>query len=188
MSSSCNRSSNLEQYRLDRGYTEFSILAVGSGLRTADRICSVCGESLDQDTAGNKKQFVIGHSGLGGSGRQITTVFKVMAHLCRECDTSGHQLQDYIQFDLTGLTQPQLVVQVGNDKVARIWRVVLEAYEKHVKETITRSYHGDAVPKIILQVTSLSEKHYSLETPDWRDPLANTPYAVIDKKWWQVWK
>ena len=169
--------------RLDHGYTEFSILAVPNVPFLSPDICSACGESVSDETAGDTKEFETTHSHsmpdfAAMLTRTETRTFTGKAYLCRTCAAAGLRLQDYIQFGFAGDIAPHLVLQVGNDKVAGIWRVVLEKYKKLLHEAVKEAWKQKTGKTIEPRFSVVqSEERYSPETSDWKAPLTNTPRA-----------
>jgi hypothetical protein len=164
-----NSQLTIDQHLLKNGYTQFRIFVVSKAPVTAvlPVICVACGTSLEGGAEGKTESFEVTRSSSSGYEKLAFT-----ACLCKACVSAGYPVSDFFQFGLTG---DEFIIQIGNSKIADLFREILKRYSERADEVmadIAKDRFKDfPVLRSIPMNTFRSEQRYVPTEQTWISPL-----------------
>jgi len=138
-------SDDVGQYRLQNGYNEFEfgILApnMPNPFASVPAHCCACAQTIGVDQVGEKilfrgkKEIGPGPTGLGAYLQ-----YEAPGIICSRCSSKGYHVGDFMQVGVRkGTAFSNLLLQVGNPKVAAIWRSHLDKYAEMISQAMKES-------------------------------------------------
>ena len=166
------------QFRLQNGYTEIEWGGAALlGKIIWPDVCCACGCNRE----GNSQGWAFEKFTISSYDGQFTASAELLAHICPGCARANLSVKDCFRAKLRYKDRGHiLILQIGNPRVADIWRQALMAPFKVASAILKENKGVDVSFDRIKPIFGIrSDKRCEPGTPEWKDPI---------RKWWQFWK
>lgn len=159
-------SPGIAQYRLQNGYTLIDMAWMPRIIPdpVSPLHCAACAKEVTDETIGQAHCFSC-RKRMVANMQAYTITCSVTAYLCKECASRGYPPTDFMQaaFDKGG----HLLLQVGNAKLAELWREVLQVLCEKANGVLRK------LEKAVgsLTIVHLDVKRLLPGRKDWRPPI-----------------
>jgi len=144
---------------LRTGYTRFEVHHFPMAQFPMPSICTSCATSLEPATAAQSEEC--SPSQVFGGGildmQETTYTLSQKAYLCRRCAASGRAVGEFIHFGLTREDPPVVIIEVGSDAAAEVWRREIARYREQTFELLAKD--GDeGMKELVDKLVAVQEK------------------------------
>ena len=178
-----SNSSDIGQHRLQNGYTEFKLGILAPGMpnpfTSAPAHCCACAQTIGKDQVGEKRLFRGKYEiGPGPTGLGIGFRYEAPGVLCSRCSSQGYHVGDFMQ---VGVRKDEvfsnLVLQVGNEEVAAIWRSHFDRFADAISQAMKESPKLKSLAGVRCGATS--ERRLDPSSEKWIPPLQSDARCFV---------